>query len=149
VEARQRDPRDDVLRRKSIARMNQRRRSRSPRRNVFQNACQRLAFVDHDESGQVDEYPPTPYSRNLLVRWLSGRKQRFAKAPYPKRVPRVRIPPSPFSRRARQRTNYRNRSGGGVLSSSGAGVALGSGSGFRAAASFFFDFFFSSGPRGT
>src|SRR5688500_3368811 len=43
----------------------------------------------------VDEYPPTPYSRNLLVRWLSGRKQRFAKAPYPKRVPRVRIPPSP------------------------------------------------------
>ena len=30
-----------------------------------------------------------------LVRWLSGRKQRFAKAPYPKRVPRVRIPPSP------------------------------------------------------
>src|SRR5438874_13041442 len=32
----------------------------------------------------------------ILVRWLSGRKQRFAKAPYPKRVPRVRIPPSPF-----------------------------------------------------
>src|SRR2546422_2584333 len=31
----------------------------------------------------------------FLVRWLSGRKQRFAKAPYPKRVPRVRIPPSP------------------------------------------------------
>lgn len=30
-----------------------------------------------------------------LVRWLSGRKQRFAKAPYSKRVPRVRIPPSP------------------------------------------------------
>jgi hypothetical protein len=30
-----------------------------------------------------------------LVRWLSGRKQRFAKAPYPRRVPRVRIPPSP------------------------------------------------------
>src|SRR6266496_3019837 len=37
------------------------------------------------------------YSRSrFLVRWLSGRKQRFAKAPYPKRVPRVRIPPSPF-----------------------------------------------------
>jgi hypothetical protein len=36
------------------------------------------------------------YSRSrFLVRWLSGRKQRFAKAPYPKRVPRVRIPPSP------------------------------------------------------
>src|SRR6266404_663040 len=36
------------------------------------------------------------YSRaSRLVRWLSGRKQRFAKAPYPKRVPRVRIPPSP------------------------------------------------------
>src|SRR6266404_9770653 len=36
------------------------------------------------------------YSRaTCLVRWLSGRKQRFAKAPYPKRVPRVRIPPSP------------------------------------------------------
>jgi hypothetical protein len=32
----------------------------------------------------------------ILVRWLSGRKQRFAKAPYPKRVPRVRIPPSPL-----------------------------------------------------
>src|SRR5205809_6031525 len=31
----------------------------------------------------------------ILVRWLSGRKQRFAKAPYLKRVPRVRIPPSP------------------------------------------------------
>src|ERR1700736_5151948 len=31
----------------------------------------------------------------LQVRWLSGRKQRFAKAPYLKRVPRVRIPPSP------------------------------------------------------
>src|SRR5438477_13119071 len=38
----------------------------------------------------------SPYSRSQLVRWLSGRKQRFAKAPYPKRVPRVRIPPSPF-----------------------------------------------------
>src|SRR5438067_10615373 len=36
------------------------------------------------------------FSRPILVRWLSGRKQRFAKAPYPKRVPRVRIPPSPF-----------------------------------------------------
>src|SRR5437773_10189336 len=35
-------------------------------------------------------------ARPILVRWLSGRKQRFAKAPYPKRVPRVRIPPSPF-----------------------------------------------------
>src|SRR6266446_8408287 len=35
------------------------------------------------------------FSRDRLVRWLSGRKQRFAKAPYPKRVPRVRIPPSP------------------------------------------------------
>src|SRR5207253_2970717 len=34
----------------------------------------------------------------FLVRWLSGRKQRFAKAPYLKRVPRVRIPPSPFQR---------------------------------------------------
>src|SRR5438105_15779191 len=33
----------------------------------------------------------------ILVRWLSGRKQRFAKAPYPKRVPRVRIPPSPVA----------------------------------------------------
>jgi hypothetical protein len=35
-------------------------------------------------------------ARSILVRWLSGRKQRFAKAPYPKRVPRVRIPPSPL-----------------------------------------------------
>ena len=41
----------------------------------------------------------------LLVRWLSGRKQRFAKAPYLKRVPRVRIPPSPhyLSFRAKSR----------------------------------------------
>jgi hypothetical protein len=30
------------------------------------------------------------------VRWLSGRKRRFAKALYPKRVPRVRIPASPL-----------------------------------------------------
>ena len=45
--------------------------------------------------GTVDEPPRRSYSRTLLVRWLSGRKQRFAKAPYPKRVPRVRIPPSP------------------------------------------------------
>src|SRR5207237_4199203 len=37
-------------------------------------------------------------ARPILVRWLSGRKQRFAKAPYPKRVPTVRIPPSPRSR---------------------------------------------------
>jgi hypothetical protein len=29
------------------------------------------------------------------VRWLSGRKQSFAKAPSSKRAPRVRIPPSP------------------------------------------------------
>src|SRR2546421_43167 len=38
----------------------------------------------------------------ILVRWLSGRKQRFAKAPYLKRVPRVRIPPSPPSLHMRQ-----------------------------------------------
>ena len=30
-----------------------------------------------------------------MERWLSGLKQRFAKAPYLKRVPGVRIPPSP------------------------------------------------------
>ncbi len=48
----------------------------------------------------VDAHPPLSYSRTLLVRWLSGRKQRFAKAPYSKRVPRVRIPPSPFSFRS-------------------------------------------------
>ena len=42
--------------------------------------------------------PCISYSQSrFLVRWLSGRKQRFAKAPYPKRVPRVRIPPSPRS----------------------------------------------------
>src|SRR5437763_15884792 len=35
------------------------------------------------------------FSEPILVRWLSGRKQRFAKAPYLKRVSRVRIPPSP------------------------------------------------------
>src|SRR5260370_7976952 len=40
-----------------------------------------------------------PVRLGLLVRWLSGRKQRFAKAPYPKRVPRVRIPPSPSLKR--------------------------------------------------
>src|ERR1044072_2565124 len=43
----------------------------------------------------VDAPARRSYSRTLLVRWLSGRKQRFAKAPYSKRVPRVRIPPSP------------------------------------------------------
>jgi hypothetical protein len=35
-------------------------------------------------------FPP-----QIQVRWLSGRKRRFAKALYPKRVPRVRIPASP------------------------------------------------------
>jgi hypothetical protein len=30
------------------------------------------------------------------VRWLSGRKHRFAKAAYSKRVSRVQIPPSPL-----------------------------------------------------
>ena len=35
-------------------------------------------------------FPP-----QILVRWLSGRKRRFAKALYLKRVPGVRIPPSP------------------------------------------------------
>jgi hypothetical protein len=37
-------------------------------------------------------YPAPP---QIQVRWLSGRKRRFAKALYLKRVPRVRIPPSP------------------------------------------------------
>jgi hypothetical protein len=37
-----------------------------------------------------------PSHRNFQVRWLSGRKRRFAKALYLKRVPRVRIPPSPM-----------------------------------------------------
>src|SRR5207244_7621797 len=46
------------------------------------------------------------------VRWLSGRKQRFAKAPYPKRVPRVRIPPSPpCSRRGKSPHRTRSRTG--------------------------------------
>src|SRR5271166_4006611 len=35
------------------------------------------------------------FAPQILVRWLSGRKRRFAKALYLKRVPRVRIPPSP------------------------------------------------------
>ena len=35
------------------------------------------------------------FAPQFLVRWLSGRKRRFAKALYLKRVPRVRIPPSP------------------------------------------------------
>src|ERR1700682_6241731 len=42
------------------------------------------------------------FSPDPLVRWLSGRKQRFAKAPYLKRVPRVRIPPSPIQWEERQ-----------------------------------------------
>src|SRR4051812_1992084 len=100
--------------------------------------------------GPVDEYPPTPYSRNLLVRWLSGRKQRFAKAPYPKRVPRVRIPPSPpFSPDGKNcfafgganarspAVDQRNRSAGvGVVSSSGFGVGLLSASGVGSAFGF-------------
>jgi hypothetical protein len=35
------------------------------------------------------------FTPQIRVRWLSGRKRRFAKALYPKRVPRVRIPASP------------------------------------------------------
>src|SRR5271166_6443279 len=35
------------------------------------------------------------FAPQILVRWLSGRKRRFAKALYLKRVPRVRIPASP------------------------------------------------------
>ena len=47
------------------------------------------------------------------VRWLSGRKQRFAKAPYSKRVPRVRIPPSPlFFRIEGRRMNQKGFSEG-------------------------------------
>gem|GEM_PF-7097864 len=36
------------------------------------------------------------FAPQILVRWLSGRKRRFAKALYLKRVPRVRIPASPL-----------------------------------------------------
>jgi hypothetical protein len=36
------------------------------------------------------------FTPQIRVRWLSGRKRRFAKALYLKRVPRVRIPPSPL-----------------------------------------------------
>ena len=47
--------------------------------------------VSFDARGSVDiAFPP-----QIQVRWLSGRKRRFAKALYLKRVPRVRIPPSP------------------------------------------------------
>src|ERR1700682_377515 len=75
----------------------------------------------------VDAHPPLSYSRNLLVRWLSGRKQRFAKAPYPKRVPRVRIPPSPDSVCSsrylhRPGQTYRNFSGGDGVSSGSVGA---------------------------
>src|SRR3981081_184318 len=50
----------------------------------------------------------------LQVRWLSGRKQRFAKAPYLKRVPRVRIPPSPYLsyNTARPRDSHNNSHNG-------------------------------------
>src|SRR5207253_10509915 len=62
---------------------------RAPLQLAFRNlqpTFPMLAFSDY-----------SPYfARPILVRWLSGRKQRFAKAPYPKRVPRVRIPPSPY-----------------------------------------------------
>jgi hypothetical protein len=37
------------------------------------------------------------FAPQILVRWLSGRKRRFAKALYLKRVPRVRIPASPVN----------------------------------------------------
>jgi hypothetical protein len=40
--------------------------------------------------------PDIAFPPQILVRWLSGRKRRFAKALYLKRVPRVRIPPSPI-----------------------------------------------------
>ena len=42
------------------------------------------------------------FAPQILVRWLSGRKRRFAKALYPKRVPRVRIPASPVFLNASQ-----------------------------------------------
>ena len=47
--------------------------------------------VSFDAQGLTDiAFPP-----QIQVRWLSGRKRRFAKALYLKRVPRVRIPASP------------------------------------------------------
>ena len=52
------------------------------------------------------------FAPQILVRWLSGRKRRFAKALYLKRVPRVRIPPSPvFLSHFRLKVNnlYRRR----------------------------------------
>ena len=49
------------------------------------------AELSFDAHGFIAIAFPPPY----LVRWLSGRKRRFAKALYPKRVPRVRIPASP------------------------------------------------------
>jgi hypothetical protein len=49
----------------------------------------RKVSIDVHCSGDI-AFPP-----QILVRWLSGRKRRFAKALYLKRVPRVRIPPSP------------------------------------------------------
>src|ERR1700737_3683192 len=47
-----------------------------------------------DESFDSRCFPDIAFGPHL-VRWLSGRKRRFAKALYLKRVPRVRIPPSP------------------------------------------------------
>ena len=59
---------------------------------------ERSMFVVDRGRGLRQYAPRSPGFKgtNKLVRWLSGRKQRFAKAPYPKRVPRVRIPASPL-----------------------------------------------------
>jgi hypothetical protein len=57
-----------------------------------QSATAQTAELSFDAHGFIAIAFPTLF----LVRWLSGRKRRFAKALYPKRVPRVRIPASPF-----------------------------------------------------
>ena len=63
------------------------------------HGAQRRGYISsaaHERRSMLAMGDSSRYSRSrFLVRWLSGRKQRFAKAPYPKRVPRVRIPPSP------------------------------------------------------
>src|SRR4051812_12943995 len=80
----------------SVASRSARRSLRHPVRRVDPDCDSSLVRPEQCFPGTVDDFRPLPIFSPLLVRWLSGRKQRFAKAPYSKRVPRVRIPPSPL-----------------------------------------------------
>src|SRR5271165_5936556 len=65
----------------------------------FQNASARSRSVRSpcpNVSFDALRFTAIAFPPQILVRWLSGRKRRFAKALYLKRVPRVRIPASPL-----------------------------------------------------